>query len=152
MKIIKANKEDQKTCFEIAKEHPHHFNKTGLKQMKRDLKSHEIYIARKDNEIVGFISITRKNKEVAEISWMAVRKEKQKTGIGTKLIEFICGELRKRGFALLEVKTLDKSVKDKGYTITRKFYEAMGFIHVETIEKYEPWEEGSPCAIYIKIL
>ena len=103
-------------------------------------------------EVVGFVAIKRKNNHVAEISWMAVELEHQRQGIGSALVDRVANDLRSQGIRVLEVKTLAEDVEYSPYEKTRRFYEKMGFIHLETIDPYSEWERGTPCAIYVKIL
>jgi hypothetical protein len=48
----------------------------------------------------------------------------------------------------VEVKTLDKSSDYTPYA-TRAFWEARGFIHVDTIDPLPGWQAGNPAAVYI---
>ncbi len=152
MEIVKGSKKHCESCLSIAKELNQYFSEKAISAMSRDLRNHNLYIAMEKEELVGFATIDRLNENVAEISWIAVRKERQDQGIGTDLIKYISDDLRAEGVSLLKVKTLSEDVDNKPYELTRKFYEKLGFFHIETIDPYPGWEPGNPCAIYIKIL
>ncbi|MDI6917717.1 MAG: GNAT family N-acetyltransferase [Thermoplasmatales archaeon] len=153
MKISKGcDKKHIDACLLIAKELSEYFTENAIQTMRKDMKKHLLYIATDLGEVVGFMTINRKNNHVAEISWAAVELEHQHQGIGSALIDYITHDLKFQGIRLLQVKTLSEDVKYPPYEITRRFYEKMGFIHLETIDPYPKWEQGNPCAIYVKIL
>ena len=143
-------------CIAIAKALPDFFTAQGVSDMSRDLQKHLSYVTMSANETVGFAAINKKNKHVAEISWMAVKPERQRRGIGSALVGHLAKELSSQGVKLLEVKTLathaDLAAFERTYGKTRRFYEKTGFIHLDTIDPYPAWEPGNPCAIYVKVL
>jgi N-acetylglutamate synthase-like GNAT family acetyltransferase len=120
--------------------------------MSKDMQNHLLYIAEDLAEVIGFAIIQHKNKYLAEILWMAVKKSKWNQGIGSALIEHISNDLKSQGVRLLQVKTLSEDAKYSPYESTRQFYEKMGFIHIETIDPYPGWAPDNPCAIYVKVL
>ena len=144
------------TCLAIAKELPDYFNEQGISDMSQDIQRHFLYVAMSSNGIVGFAIINEKSDYVAEISWMAVKSERHRQGIGSALVDHLDVDLKSQGFRVLEVKTLathaDISGFERTYAKTKQFYEKVGFLHLETIDPYPAWEPGNPCAIYIKIL
>ena len=50
----------------------------------------------------------------------------------------------------LSVKTLASEHPDLNYAMTRRFYEAAGFIPLEVFPTL--WEEGNPCLLMIRPL
>ena len=78
--------------------------------------------------------------------------EHQHRGIGSALVNRIASDLSSQGIKVMEVKTLSADVDYAPYEKTRRFYEKVGFMHLDTIDPYPGWEPGSPCAIYIKRL
>jgi ribosomal protein S18 acetylase RimI-like enzyme len=152
MEIVKGNANHHESCLSIAKELTQYFYEKAVSDMNRDFRNHDLYVAIEKEEILGFVTIHRLNENVIEMSWIAVRKDRQGRGIGTDLIKYISDDLKAKGASLLKVKTLSEDVDNKPYELTRKFYEKMGFVHMETIDPYPGWEPGNPCAIYVKIL
>jgi ribosomal protein S18 acetylase RimI-like enzyme len=152
MKILKGNEKHIDECLSIAKELRQYFNEKGISAMGKNLENQSLYVAMDVDEVVGFVTIQHKNNHVAEISWMAVKLKYQNQGIGSALVDHIATDLRHRGIRLLEIKTLSKDVEYPPYELTRRFYEKVGFIHIDTIDPYPEWEHGNPYAIYIKIL
>ncbi len=136
----------------IAQELPDYFNASGLVLMRQDLQVHQLYLATERDQVFGFATVQQKSRAVAEITWMAVRRECQHRGLGSQLVDRLAGDLRARGVRLLEVKTLAAEADYAPYELTRHFYEKKGFVQLETIDPYPGWEPGNPCAIYLKIL
>lgn len=152
MKIVQGDQSWELACRQIGVKLPTFFNPDGLAQMEQDLANHQLYVALEDETLLGFLTIHRESMEVAEISWMAVEPEEQGQGIGQKLISFVAQTLEVQGVKLLKVKTLSEREEYPPYEKTRAFYRRCGFILFETIDPYEPWGPGNPCAIYVKIL
>ncbi len=140
------------TCLAIVRELQGYFTEQGIATMSRDLRAHLLYVAKASNQVVGFVTMQHKNNHVAEISWMAVKLDYQHRGIGSVLVDRVAGDLKSQGFRVLEVKTLAADVEYFPYEKTRRFYEKVGFVHLETIDPYPGWDEGNPCAIYVKVL
>jgi N-acetylglutamate synthase-like GNAT family acetyltransferase len=99
---------------------------------------------------VGFASIHHHNAESAELHIVAVSNDCHRQGIGRLLLERIEEELRRAGTRLWQVKTLGPSDADEGYTRTRAFYLAMGFIPLEETTAF--WGEANPTLIMVKPL
>ena len=153
MEIARGNETHIEACLSIARKLAgKYFTENGIATMSEDLRKHLLYVAVDWDEVVGFVTVHRKSDRVAEISWMAVKPERQCRGIGSALIDYIASDLRSQGFKLLYVKTLSEDVKYPPYEITRLFYRKVGFIHLETIDPYPGWDPGNPCAIYVRIL
>ena len=147
-----GNEKHIDACLAIGKELPRYFTEQAMVTMSQDLVADLLYVAVNLKEVAGFVAIKRKNNHVAEISWMAVKLEHQRQGIGSALMDYVANELGSQGIRLLEVKTVSEDVDYPPYEKTRRFYERMGFMHLETIDPYPGWEMGTPCAIYVKIL
>ena len=152
MEILKGNEKRIDACLSIAKDLRQYFTEAGIATMNKDLRNHVLYVAIELNGVRGFVTIQRENDQVAEISWMAVKIDCQYRGIGSALIDHITNDLRSEGIRLLKVKTLSDDIAYPPYETTRRFYEKMGFIHLETIDPYPGWEPGTPCAIYVRTL
>jgi len=152
MEVLRGSEEHIEVCLSIATELGQYFTDEAIATISEDLRKHPLYVALDSDEVVGFANIQAKGTEVAEILWIAVKLARQQGRIGSALIDRIAHDLRAQGIRLLEVKTLSEDVDYPPYEATRRFYENMGFMHLETIDPYPGWEPGSPCAIYVKIL
>ena len=152
MNILRGGKNHIGACLSIAKSLTYYFTDEAITKMAQELPKQLLFVAIDADDFVGFAGILRKSDKVAEISWIAVKANHQHQGIGSALIDHIVQDLSSQGTSLLEVKTLAENVDHAPYEITRRFYEKMGFVHLETIDPFPDWELGNPCAIYVRML
>jgi ribosomal protein S18 acetylase RimI-like enzyme len=141
--IGSVNKED---AFAIAKSLPDFFNATGLVTLSADLENHELRGSFADGKLVGFITLRKADIGSLEISWLAINKDFQGLGIGSRLVKETLNDFFKQGFRICYVKTLAETI-DEGYAKTRKFYKKLGFNTLEIIDPYPGWSVGNPCQI-----
>lgn len=151
MDIRSGDDDDIPACVDIADELEEYFTDDAIETMREDLEEHEFFLVY-DEKVSGFISLNIKNDRCAEVSWLSVRKDMRGHGLGRRLMKRSFEFLSDKGVEVLEVKTLSDEVEYEPYEHTRNFYEKMEFIHLETIDPYPGWEEGNPCAIYVKVL
>ena len=147
-----GNEKNIASCLAIARELDEYFIENAITKMGQDIVNQSLYVAAHINKVVGFVVIDYKSNHAAEISWMAVKLEYQRQGIGSALVDRVANDLRSQGVKVMEVKTLSADVDYAPYEKTRHFYEKVGFMHLDTIDPYPGWEPGNPCAIYVKIL
>jgi ribosomal protein S18 acetylase RimI-like enzyme len=85
-----------------------------------------------DREVVGFLTFVPRFDEAAEITWMAVRSDRRRKGVGHSLIEALEGILREEGRRTVVVLTVSPSdpgpEPEDGYGSTRAFYRQTGFV------------------------
>lgn len=146
------NRDDIAECLSIMKELPDYFNEKGLKLFQEDCIEDKLVIIKPEDEIIGFAALKKKYLQVYEISWMAVKKEFQRKGIGTRLISECERISKEAGKKVLMVKTLAETIDYKPYSKTRAFYEKNGFIPIEIIKEYSEWGPEHDCKIYIKMI
>ena len=139
-------------CLDVARSLTGYFTESGLEEMARDFKVHDLYVVEEDGAALGFISINRKSSLAAEISWLAVRQESHRSGIGSRLLRTAVDDLTKDGFQILEVKTLATTVDYAPYERTHAFYRKHGFISLDIITPFPGWQPDCPCELYVKIL
>jgi ribosomal protein S18 acetylase RimI-like enzyme len=143
--IKKTNKKEE--ALRLAKELTDFFNEDGLKSLKYDLESHELYGAFLNNTLVGFITFRKADVASIEISWLAIMTKYQNQGIGSKLVKDSLDIFSKSAYKICYVKTLAETVKDNGYLRTRAFYKKLGFNTLEIISPYPGWIKENPCQI-----
>ncbi|MFH1956830.1 MAG: GNAT family N-acetyltransferase [Patescibacteria group bacterium] len=148
--IIKKTKKYNK-ALEIAKNLSDYFDKNGLKKIEKDLPKQLVYGIFKDNELIGFASYEKINSEVVELAWMAVNRNFQNKGFGTKLVKESISNLGKK-YKFCKVKTLAETYKDYGFKKTRNFYKKLGFVSLEIIQPFPGWKKNNPCQIFVKYL
>ncbi len=147
MEIRKARKEDFDSCIAIAKELPEWFDVKELSEISKHILSLPTYLV-EDAGVQAFVILEDKSSETVEIKHFAVLRDRQRSGLGTKLLEHIEKEYSEKIY--IEVKTLDESAEYEPYVSTRSFYEKNGFVKVDVIEPYPGWSPGNPCAVYVK--
>ncbi|HEX5938000.1 MAG TPA: GNAT family N-acetyltransferase [Actinomycetota bacterium] len=124
---------DADACDRIVASLPYHF---GVEQGRRDcataVRSETGLVAVEDDEVVGFLTYVPRFDEAAEITWMAVRDDRRRQGIGHRLIDRLTEFLRtdaKRVLIALTVSPNDPgSEPEDGYAATRAFYRSCGFV------------------------
>jgi ribosomal protein S18 acetylase RimI-like enzyme len=152
MHVIKGSEAHAEGCMDIAGRLRTHFDDNAMEQMPKDLRSHRLYLVEEDGEVLGFLTIKPGQEGGAEISWMGVRPDLHRKGIGRALVDEAERRLIAGGVERLMVRTLADTVDYEPYEGTRAFYRAVGFVHHETIDPYPEWGPGNPCAVYIKDL
>lgn len=152
MKIREGLKEDYSYCIRIAEELPDYFNKTGIAELTKDLEKHKLFVIEDNKEILGFITLDIKNSIIAEISWLAIDKNKQRKGLGALILTYAVQFLKNNGISILEVKTLSRVCDYEPYKKNRNFYEKSGFSLLESNIFLPHWGQDNPCDIYIKTL
>lgn len=148
--LIKKTKNHNK-ALEIAKNLSDYFDKNGVEKIKTDLPKQLVYGIFKNNELIGFVSYEKFNSKVIELAWMAVNRNFQNKGLGTKLVKESLRDLAKK-YKICKVKTLAETYKDAGYAKTRNFYKKLGFISLEIIQPFPGWTKNNPCQIFVKHL
>ena len=95
---------------------------------------------------VGFLCLKETGKETVELSVMGVLKEYHRKGIGRKLFEQAKKAARNRGYAFMQVKTVQMG-RYAAYDATNRFYRSLGFKEFEVFPTL--WDERNPCQIYV---
>jgi ribosomal protein S18 acetylase RimI-like enzyme len=113
-------------------------------------KGYEIFFGYKhNNELVGYITLKPffPGYKHCEVYWLAVKKEYQCSGIGTKLMKFIEKYARKNGFRKVCLYT------GKDMKLTRRFYEKLGYKLINEFPGYYGYPTGNTTAVlYAKTL
>lgn len=99
-------------------------------------------------EIVGLLAPLA-HAQSAEIYLIAVRPAWHRRGVGRALVQAFEVEAAGSGVRLAQVKTLGPSHPDEGYALTRRFYESLGYLHLE--EMHDLWP-GNPALVMVKPL
>lgn len=148
MHIEITQRKDREAALAIARGLPEYFTAQALKSMEKSLEQDTMYGAYAEGNIAGFVALKELNSDVIEVSWLAVRKEHQGQGIGTRLVREILEVIG--NYKVCQVKTLADTVEDAGYEKTRAFYRKLGFVPLEVIDPYPGWDD--PGQIWVKCL
>ena len=81
-----------------------------------------------DGHPCGFIALEYHFLVTCNIWWMGVSPLVHRRGIGRALVERAAQEARTRGCRQLAVETMSPRTDSREYDLTRRFYEAVGFV------------------------
>lgn len=140
---------DPQACDLIIAALPEWFgDEQGIRDCADAVGSHDGLIADDGGEVVAFLTWTRDG-DTAEITWMATRPDRRRTGVGRHLIEVLVRRLAAEGVRELRVKTLSEREVYPPYEETRAFYRAMGFVAVEELDI---WGPENPAVLFARRL
>ena len=112
-------------------------------QTSRDL---PFWAARQGGEDLGFLALKQTGPRAAELYVMGVRPAYHHLGLGRKLFEAAYQYARERGYAFLQVKTVQEGHYPE-YDRTCAFYRSLGFTELECLPTL--WDSWNPCQIFI---
>lgn len=119
-------------------EQQYHFNGSveayfirGMAELFDDPKGNQLWIAERDNKIVGCIAIIKKHEHEAQLRWFGVDMEIQGMGIGNQLLETAMKFCREHDYNDIILWTID-ILKP-----ARHLYGKFGFRKTETIPNTE---------------
>ena len=146
---------DAETCDEIVLSLPYHFGQEGgRRDCAAAVRSEPGLVAMVEGEVVGFLTYVRRFEVSAEITWLAVRIDRRRTGIGGALVNTISRRLGAEGRRLLVVLTVSPSEPgpepEDGYQSTRAFYRKAGFELARDLAGL--WDGGDTPVIMVKRL
>lgn len=125
--------DDADACDRIVAGLPYHFaQEQGRLDCAVAIRRDPGLVADEDGEVLGFLTYVYRFDEAAEITWMAVRADRRRGGIGHALIDRLAEQLAAEGRRVLMVLTVSPSdpgpEPDDGYGSTRAFYRSTGFV------------------------
>lgn len=130
---------------------PDYFTEDVPDRVEADLGVHEAWLALDGDDPVGFVIAERRSSHAAEILWIAIDADRRGHGIGSALLDHVCGELAAGDVQLIEVKTLDQSANYEPYVATNAFWQRRGFIQIDAIDPPAGFQ-GGLVAIYVAAL
>lgn len=147
--IEKIENSDKKSEIvnEILRDLPDWFGiEASLNEYVESAKNLELWAAKNDVEIIGFVAIGATSEYTCEINSMGIKKEFHRKGIGRKLLSTAEKALKDK-YKLIQVKTVDEG-RYLEYDRTIAFYESMGFIRLEVFPSL--WDDWNPCLVLVK--
>jgi GNAT superfamily N-acetyltransferase len=138
--------DDAEACDAIVAGLPYFFgDPTGVRDCAEAVRTQHGIVAVVDGEVSGFVTLLAHNPSTTEITWMAVRSDRRRSGIGHRLIEEAARRVAANGARMLCVLTLGPSEPEPdvpdNYAGTRAFYEAAGFVPLRELE-LRSWNNG----------
>ena len=146
------NAADAEACIAIVAGLPDYFTPDVPATVREDLRRHSAWVVTEADAVAGFAVVDRRSSKAVELLWAAVAAERRRRGLGTLLVEHVLDALAGQDVHVVEVKTLDKSAGYEPYVATRGFWEARGFVQIDTIDPLPGWEPGNPSAFYVATL
>ncbi|HAT8180109.1 TPA: GNAT family N-acetyltransferase [Legionella pneumophila] len=123
-----AGESAQDLCQIITKDLPEYF---GLPEANEHyatgVRTRTNFAAKKENDIIGLISIDFPYPHNANIYWMAVRRDFHRQGVGKQLIEAACHFAKTQKAITITVETISPSESEGNYLKTYQFYQSVGF-------------------------
>jgi ribosomal protein S18 acetylase RimI-like enzyme len=145
---------DAEACDAIVAGLPYHFAiEEGRRQCAAAVRRDPGLVAVEHGEVLGFSTFVPRFDEASEITWMAVRADRRRQGIGHILIDRLAERLAAEGLRVLLVLTVSPSdpgaEPDDGYQSTRVFYRSTGFVLARDLPR--EWD-GDAAVILVKSL
>jgi orotate phosphoribosyltransferase len=130
---------DAEACEAVVDTLPTFFgDPEGLADLGDALRTQTGLVAVIAGEVVGFATTLPHWSSTVEITWLAVRADHRRQGIGRLLVETVARSASADGANLLSVLTLGPSAPEPGvqdgYEGTRRFYQRLGFIGVRELD------------------
>jgi ribosomal protein S18 acetylase RimI-like enzyme len=137
--IRELERRDADACDAIVAGLPEWFgDEVGIADCAAAVRSQEGLAAEQDGEVVGFLTF-QVGAGPEEITWMAVRSDKRRNGVGRALVEQLVERLVDAGSRVLWVKTLsDRDGPFAPYEETRQFYLNLGFVRGAELDIWGP--------------
>jgi GNAT superfamily N-acetyltransferase len=107
------------------------------------------YLAVDGDDVVGAALLVEHFPLSRELHLLVVRRDRHRQGVGRLLVDAVARELRTAGVRLLEVHTVGPSHESEGYARTRAFYEAVGFVPMNELQRID-W--SGPTLMLVKPL
>lgn len=129
---------DGEACDHVVASLPYFFGQpAGIAACAEAVRSQRGWVAEAAGGMAGFITIAARFPESVEITWLAVRADRRRSGVGRMLVEQAAHDASERGASLLMLETVGPSEPEPGvsdgYGGTREFYARLGFLPVKEV-------------------
>jgi orotate phosphoribosyltransferase len=130
---------DAEACEAVVATLPTFFgDPAGLAELGLAVRTQSGWVAEEAGKVLGFATQLAHGTSTMEITWLAVRQDRRRQGVGRLLVEAVAESARANGARLLSVLTLGPSAPEPGvedgYEGTRRFYQRLGFIGVRELD------------------
>lgn len=124
-------------CDAVLATLPYHFgDPTGQADCAKAVRSERGFVAVDGDDVVGFVTVAPSSDEALEVTWMAVRMDRRRAGIGSLLMKAAVDAAAADGFRQMVVMTLGPSEPEEAedsYEGTRRFYRREGFVPLKEL-------------------
>ena len=100
----------------------------------RNIVDREVLAGTIDGRSLGLIALEHHFAVTCNIWWLGVSPAAHRRGLGRALVERAAEHARARGCRRLAVETMSPRARSPEYELTRRFYEAVGFVPFVEIE------------------
>lgn len=142
MTVRALDPSDAPACEAIVAGLPYFFGQeAGVRACAEAVRTRPGWVATRDGEVLGFLTLDHPLPTSPEISWMAVHATARRSGLGRSLVERAVTELAASDADVLSVLTVAESEPEPGddnYAGTRAFYRRVGFRPVRELRP-EGW-------------
>jgi ribosomal protein S18 acetylase RimI-like enzyme len=136
-------------CEPILRALPRWFGiEAAIQQYVQDIAQLPTFVARRADQVVGFLTLKLHTDYAAEIYVLGVYSQYQRRGIGRQLVARAEAYLQEQAIEFVQVKTLGPSRPSRAYAQTRAFYLANGYRPLEELATI--WGAENPCLILVK--
>ena len=150
IKLIEDYDDKQKIARRILEALPDWFGIDEAREHYIKESTDQLFLAALDQkQATGFLCLKETSKDTLELSVMGVLKEYHRQGIGKELFLNAKKLAVEKGYAFLQVKTVQMGRYEE-YDNTNRFYLSLGFKEFEVFPTL--WDEWNPCQIYIMSL
>jgi GNAT superfamily N-acetyltransferase len=121
----------------------------GLDDCRKAVRGPDGLVAELDGEVVGFVTWRQATPVAIEITWLAVRRDLHRRGVGRSLVEALVARAPAHGARVLTAWTVSDADPDPGYARTRQAYAAFGFMPVA---EAQIWGPENPAVLLLRPL
>ena len=115
----------------------------------RDSAVQSCFAAFQGDAPIGFLCLKETGDATVELAVMGVKQPCHRQGVGCALFDAAKAHAVQKGYAFLQVKTVQMGVYED-YDRTNRFYQSLGFREFEVFPTL--WDEKNPCQIYVMYL
>lgn len=136
--IVPLQASDARACVEIVESLPDWFGYPGASDdVAEAARTQEGFLACLDGRALGFITVRPRFTECLEITYLAVRADLRRKGLGRKLLRAVAELCVNREIESMCLLTLGPSAGSAFYQETVEFYQAQGFWRVREVQNVE---------------
>lgn len=106
---------------QLAEGLPDFFTESAIAEITSAVVLQELIVARKQGQLVGFLTYQEKTADEWEGTWMAVERSMRGEGIGSALLDRLFHEAARDGVKFISLLTLAPTEDEGEYAFTRKF-------------------------------
>lgn len=148
VRLVEEKDQKERICREILGALPDWF---GIPESReayiRDSRAQPFWADLEDGAVRGFLALKETSPYTAELAVMGVLPAYHRQGIGRALFAAFHQYAREKGYAFLQVKTVQEG-RYASYDQTNAFYRSLGFRELECFPTL--WDRQNPCQIYIR--